>query len=108
MPARKRKKRTDKFTEPYRSVKYLNVIEKDSPATVSVHIQKCLLNSKRYNSGQYIIRINDCGERIELHGVVNSPDSRRNALHKFNTLIDELQKGRDHLESEFKKAGVQY
>lgn len=101
-------KRPPKFTDIHRSIEFLNLADKDSPATISVQVQKCLLNSRKYNSGQYIIRISDCGNQVELHGVVNSPESRKNALHKFDTLIKHLQAGRDHLESEFKRHKVKY
>lgn len=101
-------KRSDKFTDTYRSVDFLNLPDKDSPALISVHIQKCLLNSKKYNSGQFLIRLTDCSRAVELHGVLNSVQSRKNALNKFDTLINELQKGKDHLLAEFKKNNVKY
>lgn len=94
------KKRTDKYIKPYRDLRPLNTIEKDSPALIQV-ITKGVISGTHYGDN-YAVIIQDCNTRVRLHGKLNNPDSRRNALYKLNAVIDAVTQLRDHIQAELK------
>ena len=92
----------------FREVTFLNMENKDAPSTASIHVKPVNLNARGYSSDDYNIRVSDCSEIIVLHGSLRAMGSRRNALHKMDTLIELLKKGREHLVEEFDRLGVRY
>lgn len=100
-------KRKPKVIAPFEQLKFLNLPEKDSSALVGVRVRGEITSSKKYEDN-YEIKITDCGSDITLHGNLKCPESRKNALHKFDKLIEVLTEGRNHIEAELKKNNLKF
>jgi len=75
---------------------FLNLPGKESNAYIAVRI-----TNDKWES--FEITITDCNEKINLHGTLHQIKSRKNALHKVDTLIYVLMEMKDHLVTEFKR-----
>lgn len=71
---------------PYQSIKLLNIPGKQSRANIITGI------CKHKDKTDYSIRISDCKDTVLLHGNLDRDDSVKNALHKIDTIISELEK----------------
>lgn len=98
MPVKTKKKIN--FT-PYSRIEYLNLPDRSSPTSLGVNI------SYGKHPG-FSIEICDCGNRMQIHGNIRSVSARKNALHKFDKMIEVLAEARDHLEAELKKNKLRY
>lgn len=94
-------KKTLKTMVPYRSGAFLNLVEKDSGAMIVVKARGKLTGTGWEDN--YSIDINDCEDKIHLHGKLRNPQSRANALFKINTLINHLTDLRDHIETQLQE-----
>ena len=93
--------------EPLSMVKMLNLPTKSSLATILVKLRGNIGTTDR-GGDNYQIKITDCSNSILLHGNLKSPDSRRNAINKLDTLIDVLTQAKEHIEQELKKNKLEY
>lgn len=100
-------KREKKVIVPHHEIQFLNLPDKGSMAAVGVKIQGDLVGKSSYYDN-YEIKITDCDRTVTLHGSLNNPKSRENALKKFDTLIEVLTRGRDHIEKELKEKRLKY
>ena len=100
MPIVKKRKKKVNFA-PYSRIEYLNLPDKSSNSFIGVNISYA-----RYDG--YSIDIADCNEKIHLHGGLTGVSSRKNALGKFDKLIEILTEARNHIESELKKNKLRY
>lgn len=71
----------------YATREFLNELWDTSPAAIRCSI-------RGINDANYSIRINDCNDRVRLHGDLESPATVSNAIHKVTTMINELTKFR--------------
>lgn len=86
--------------KPYRTIEHLNMLGKGSGAYIS-----CEVGNNGPNNGYNII-VSDCHSKSELHGSLNRVDSRQNAIHKIDTLINSLIKTRNHIVAEAQSKGM--
>lgn len=100
-------KRKAKTIEPFQNLKFLNIPEKDSSALVGVRIRGEISSSNKYEDN-YEIKITDCNGTVTLHGGLKNPESRRNALNKFDSLIKVLTEGRNHIEKQLKENNLKF
>lgn len=80
---------------------FLNLGDRESDAFISVRV-------KNDKWDGYSIRITDCNDMVKLHGGLDKLKSRKNAMHKVDTLIDTLTELKEHLISEFKRNNLKY
>lgn len=80
--------RSMKEPTPYQSIKLLNLPGKENLSHITTHVFK---HSEK-NNKDYMITIRSCSDRIILHGNLDSDHSVKNALHKIDTIISELEK----------------
>jgi len=93
-----------KHVKPFNKRNFLNLEGKESNALISTLVTADVDDA----NWKYQITIADCNDNVELHGSLGNKNSRKNALHKVDTLISNLSKLRDHLVSEFEKKGLKY
>jgi len=103
MATKKRKKEI----VPFQEVKFLNSAEKGSMALVGVKINGVISGGTKWGDN-YEIKITDCNNQILLHGSLKNPESRKNALAKFDNLIEVLSKSRDHIENQLKEQKLRF
>lgn len=96
----KKKVKKKKFIE-FQQRKFVNLSHKTSDAYIAVHV-----TNSRWDG--YSIRLTDCGEKVTLHGNLTRVDSRKNALHKIDTITETLAELREHLVAEFKRQNLRY
>jgi len=99
-------KKTKKI-EPFQELKFLNLPEKDSMALVGVKINGTVSGGSKWGDN-YEIKITDCNGQILLHGNLKNPQSRKNALAKFDNLIEVLTNARNHIESKLKEQNLRF
>ncbi len=109
-PATKKTKVKEKAKqiEVYRNIELLNIPEKTTGAYISVLAKGALNKVDYYADSEYIITITDCNNRIRLHGCLNNPTSRKNAITKIDTIRQVLSDFREHLVSQFKAQNVRF
>jgi len=93
----KKKKQVMKI-EPLDKIMFLNLPGKESAASIGVRISPRLRDWDAY-----AIYITDCDDTIKLHGSLGSIESRKNAINKFDTMIDILINARNHIVFECRK-----
>ncbi len=86
---------------PYYHRAFLNLQGKESNAYISVGM-------KPDDWDGYTIKITDCEEQILLHGSLNKKESRTNAMHKIDTLIESLNLLKAEMEKEFTRLNVSH
>lgn len=96
-----------KIITPFEELKFLNIPEKDSTALVAVRIRGEVSGTKRYEDN-YEIKITDCSNTVTLHGNLKNPESRKNSLNKFDSLIEVLTNARNHIEKELKEKNLRF
>ncbi|WP_233860873.1 hypothetical protein [Tenacibaculum piscium] len=101
-------KEKSKQIEIYRDIELLNIPEKTTGAYVSVLAIGTLNKVDIYAESEYSIKIADCNNRICLHGTLNNPTSRKNAIAKIDTIQKVLTDFREHLVSQFKEQNVRF
>ena len=101
MPTKKKK-----VLEPFRSIEFVNMPEKDSGAFIACKVNGQI--STEQWKDNYSIVITDCDSRVCLHGSLSNPKSRTNGLNKINQLIHSLTEMRNHIEAQMDKLSVRY
>lgn len=103
-PRRKQKPKFKLFTQ--RS--FLNIIP-SSPACIIVELEHhSYTNPSDDANGDYSIKINDCQNRVTLHGNLNNPEKRRNAIFKLNMLIEHCTMLRNKIIEDCIKHNLKY
>lgn len=97
---KKPRKKAVRYRE-FGSRNFLNVSDRESDAFISVRV-------KNDKWDGYSIRITDCNDMIKLHGGLDKIKSRKNAIHKVDTLINTLTELKEHLISEFNRNNLKY
>ncbi|WP_407268769.1 hypothetical protein [Tenacibaculum maritimum] len=100
-----------KKIETFRKIELLNLPEKTTGSYVYVYAGGALdKNGKSYEEriSEYIIRIQDCENTAILHGSLNNPTSRKNALAKIDSIVQVLTEFREHLTTQFKEHNVRF
>ncbi|MCF2874035.1 MULTISPECIES: hypothetical protein [unclassified Tenacibaculum] len=102
-------KQKTKKVESYRKIELLNIPEKTTGAYISVYTGGKLAQNAAWNTkGKYEIKISDCERSILLHGSITSLESRKNAIHKIDSLVEVLSGLKDHLVMQFKENNVRF
>lgn len=101
------KAKVKKIITPFEELKFLNIPEKDSTALVAVRVREEISGSKKYEDN-YEIKITDCSNTVTLHGNLKNPESRKNSLNKFDSLIEVLTNARNHIEKELKEKNLRF
>ena len=99
------KKETKKI-KTYREIQLLNLPEKTTGSYIAVYANGSL--NKGSNQSKYEIKISDCINNTLLHGKLDNPKSRKNAIAKIDGLVNVLNKFKDHLVNEFKENNVRF
>ena len=85
----------------YNSIELLNPPQCDYGAYIGTCVSGVLGNRKK-NDCNVSIRIADCNKKVFLHGNLDNPKSRGRTLFKIRTLIEELEKLEQHIETGLK------
>ncbi len=99
-------KTTKKILTPFSKIELLNLPEKETSAHIAVHCRGNLTSRDYSKKAKYEIKIADCNSHIFLHGSLNNTLSRKNGLHKINTLIQTLTEFKDHIIDQMEQKNV--
>ncbi|MFL0124512.1 hypothetical protein V2590_07485 [Tenacibaculum maritimum] len=100
-----------KKIETFRKIELLNLPEKTTGAYISVYASGPLNKTGSYADNfqsKYQIKIQDCSAPAILHGSLNNPTSRKNALAKIDSIVQVLTEFREHLTTQFKEHNVRF
>lgn len=87
--------------EKYETVNRVNLPEIGNTSNIECVVVGEL--TKMESIGSYCVTITDCNSLINLHGTFKSELTRKNALYKLDTLINNLTDMKIHIEKEFKR-----